>query len=551
MHRMHATHHEQTEVHQVAVAPAAVALELVEQVRRQFLVAARQVIGDPHAPAGTAHQRGFDEVVGEDRPGERAGAGQRRQRAVLDERLHANDRVVAPVMRFTQLPEVEPGGKQRTVDARGELLQPRIERVHARRLGRSLDDAGVGVGLHQSHQAGQAFAAHHAVGVQHHHVAVAAAPATAEVVDVAALALHAAPAAAVEDVTEAIHRTAQLDPGLLLGNTGVGVVAVAEHEDIEVLDLARGQQRLVGRPQPGEHPRYVLVGDGHHQRRTRLGRNRFAARAGGGNVVAITPLEQLEEAHQRRPETHRDPAEQQREQQQNAGLHQVGQDLPRRLLQRLEIDLLQIHQRPALIRQHGLHVPGGDGGLHQHQAQQRSAPVRGDPAPARPVERVRRVGLLHRTVLLEQQAPPAQAQYAGMPGFRHHPRAHDRWRRLDAGAALVILGQHSATLEKVTPGQSQPRRDRTERIARRRCSFGCTLRQCPMDIGQFAPLLLHLLAQRLALASIEGKLGEIMLGGRSLRVFSHGRVSDSSRFRTAWSRHPPAQRAIPPGAPGP
>src|SRR5690606_1608079 len=112
----------------------------------------------------------------------------------------------------------------------------------------------------------------------------------AEVVDVAALALHPAPAAAIEDMAETIHIAAQLQPGLLLGHAGVGIVAVAEHEDIEVLDLARGQQRLVGRPQPGEHPRYVLVGDGHHQRRTRLGRNRFVARAGGGNVVAITPL---------------------------------------------------------------------------------------------------------------------------------------------------------------------------------------------------------------------------------------------------------------------
>src|SRR5690606_23598052 len=120
-----------------------------------------------------------------------------------------------------------------------------------------------------------------------------------------------------------------------------------------------------------------------------------------------------------------------------------------------------------------------------------------------------------------------------------------------AGAALMILGQHSATLEKLTPGQSQPRRHRAERIVRRTRARGCALGQHAMDISQFAPLLVHLLAQRLALASIEGKLGEILLAKRLLRVFSHGRVSDSSRFRTAWSRHPPAQRATPPGAPGP
>ncbi len=290
VHRVHALDQEQPEIHQVAVAPAAVTFELVEQVRRQLFVAAGQVVGDPHAPAGTAHQRCLDEIVGEDVAGEGTLARQRCQRAVLDEGFDPDDRVMPPVMRLAQLPEIEPRGEQRPIDPRGELLHARVERVHAGSLGPCLDDAGAGIGFHQPHQAGQAVTAHHAVGIQHHHVAIAAAPAPAEVVDVAALALHPAPAAAIEDMAETIHIAAQLQPGLLLGHAGVGIVAVAEHEDIEVLDLARGQQRLVGRPQPGEHPRYVLVGDGHHQRRTRLGRNRFVARAGGGNVVAITPL---------------------------------------------------------------------------------------------------------------------------------------------------------------------------------------------------------------------------------------------------------------------
>src|SRR5690606_9884867 len=111
-----------------------------------------------------------------------------------------------------------------------------------------------------------------------------AAPAPAEVVDVAALALHSAATAAIEDMAETVDLAAQLQPGLLLGHASIGVVAVAEHEDIEVLDLTRGQQRFVGGSQPGEYPGHVLVGDGHYQCRARLGRNRFVARAGGGNV---------------------------------------------------------------------------------------------------------------------------------------------------------------------------------------------------------------------------------------------------------------------------
>lgn len=98
MNRVHPSDKEQAEVHQVALTPATVAFQLVQQVRRQLLIGARQIVGNPHPPAGTAHQRGFDEVVRQDRPGKVALARQRRQRAVLNERLHADNGVVAPVV---------------------------------------------------------------------------------------------------------------------------------------------------------------------------------------------------------------------------------------------------------------------------------------------------------------------------------------------------------------------------------------------------------------------------------------------------------------------
>ncbi|MNP25234.1 hypothetical protein D3C76_1180320 [compost metagenome] len=246
MHRVHALDQEQAEVHQVAVAPAAVALELVEQVRRQFFVAARQVVGDPHAPAGTAHQRGFDEVVGEDCTGERTLARQRRQGAVLDERLHADDRVVAPVVRFAQLPEVQAGGEQRTVHAGGELLHARIEGVHARRLGRGLDDPGIRGRFHQADQAGQAFATHYAVGVEHHHVAVVAAPATAEVIEVTALAFDPTAPATIEDAAKALGFAAHFQPCLLFSHGDIGVVGIAEHEEVETVQVTGSCDRLEG-----------------------------------------------------------------------------------------------------------------------------------------------------------------------------------------------------------------------------------------------------------------------------------------------------------------
>ena len=132
MNRVHPSHEEQAEVHQVALAPAAVAFQLVQQVRRQLFIGARQIVGNPHAPAGAAHQRGFNEVVRQNRPGKVALARQRRQRAVLNERFHADDGVVSPVVGLPQLPEVQTRRKQRTIHPGGKLLATRIQRVHAR-----------------------------------------------------------------------------------------------------------------------------------------------------------------------------------------------------------------------------------------------------------------------------------------------------------------------------------------------------------------------------------------------------------------------------------
>lgn len=48
MNRVHPSDKEQAEVHQVALTPATVAFQLVQQVRRQFLIGARQIVGNPH-----------------------------------------------------------------------------------------------------------------------------------------------------------------------------------------------------------------------------------------------------------------------------------------------------------------------------------------------------------------------------------------------------------------------------------------------------------------------------------------------------------------------
>ncbi|MOA27674.1 hypothetical protein D3C78_1485620 [compost metagenome] len=132
---------------------------------------------------------------------------------------------------------MQAGGEQRAVDAGSKLLHACIQGVHARRSRRGLDDPGVRSGFHQAHQTGQALAAHYRVSVEHDHVLVVTAPTTAEVIQVTALALHAAATAAIEDLAEALGFAADVQPGLLLGHADVGVVAVTEDEEIKSIQI--------------------------------------------------------------------------------------------------------------------------------------------------------------------------------------------------------------------------------------------------------------------------------------------------------------------------
>ena len=271
VNRVHPFYQEQAEVHQVTVTPAAVTLELVQQVRRQLFVRSRQVVGNPDAPASTTHQRRFYEVMRQNRTGKRTLTRQRRQRTVFNERLHADNGVVTPVVRLTQLPEVQTGRKQRPVNTGGELLAARIKGVHSGRFWRGLNDTGVRVGLHQTHQTAQAVSAHDGVSIQHHHVAVLVTPATAEVIDVAAFTLHATTAATVEDLAFALHFCNQLHPRFLFRHADIRVVAVAQDVNVEMLRVACRLHGLPGRTQARKYAVNVLVTDRHNQRGTVLG----------------------------------------------------------------------------------------------------------------------------------------------------------------------------------------------------------------------------------------------------------------------------------------
>ncbi len=178
--------------------------------------------------------------MGEDRSRKRAFTRQRCKRTVFNERFHTNNRVMTPVVRLTQLPEVKSGGKQRAINAGSKLLAARVQGVHTRRFRRRLDNPGIRVRFHQAYQTGQTVSAHHGISVQHHHIAVLVAPATAEVINVTAFTLHTTTTTTVENLSFALHFGNQLHPRLLFRNADIRIVAVTQNVNIEMLRIPRG-----------------------------------------------------------------------------------------------------------------------------------------------------------------------------------------------------------------------------------------------------------------------------------------------------------------------
>src|SRR6185436_18947093 len=93
-----AAREKEPQVLQVALAPAPVTAHLLEQRRRHLLVAAAEVVREPERPPGAAHERRLDEIVAQDLAAERLASRQAGQSTMVHEGLHADDRVVPPVL---------------------------------------------------------------------------------------------------------------------------------------------------------------------------------------------------------------------------------------------------------------------------------------------------------------------------------------------------------------------------------------------------------------------------------------------------------------------
>jgi formylmethanofuran dehydrogenase subunit A len=106
---------------QVSLHPATIAHSVVEQVRRQLLVAAAQLGQQPAIPAAAAQESCLDEIVAQDLAVKRRPAGQDRQAAALGEGADAQDGVVAEIVGFARLPEAVAHRQHHPGEARREL----------------------------------------------------------------------------------------------------------------------------------------------------------------------------------------------------------------------------------------------------------------------------------------------------------------------------------------------------------------------------------------------------------------------------------------------
>ena len=181
----------------VALAPALVAAEKFDQ-RRRVLLPAEVLLGQhAHVVAGAPHQRRLDLVVAQHMAAEHAAARQLRDVAMRDERRDADDGVVAPVGAAIALPPGRADGPGAHAEPHAELEEARERAGRGQADDEALQNAELRIGLHDAHQAQDRRRGHEAVGVERDGEFVLAAPALAEVPEVAGLEAGVVGAAAI------------------------------------------------------------------------------------------------------------------------------------------------------------------------------------------------------------------------------------------------------------------------------------------------------------------------------------------------------------------
>src|SRR5580700_3649734 len=95
---------------------------------------------------------------------------------------------MSPIVAVGSLQTGETLPVERAINAGGELLKPRKQRMPPDQRRWNLDQRRTRIGVHQAKKPDERLARHQAVCIKHHHVVVGRAPIFAELTNVAALA---------------------------------------------------------------------------------------------------------------------------------------------------------------------------------------------------------------------------------------------------------------------------------------------------------------------------------------------------------------------------
>ena len=211
------------------------------------------------------------------------------QAAAFGEGVHADDGVVPPVVAVFALPGGNATGDDGAVEGAGELDGARQEGFAANEARHGLQEAEARFGVHARDHFDEGVGVHQAVGVEHDHVGVAAAPAAHEVFDVAGFAADVLCAAAVPDGDgRAFAQDVQCP---CFAEPGVGFLRVGDDEDFAARRDGGLADLLCHRQECGVGHRRVFAVNGHDQRhfaavRVKCGlvaaQRQEAGEAGGG-----------------------------------------------------------------------------------------------------------------------------------------------------------------------------------------------------------------------------------------------------------------------------
>jgi hypothetical protein len=118
--------------------------------------------------------------------------------------------------------------------------------------------------FHHTRHLDDVRAVHEAVGIEHEHGLVSAAPGADEVADVARLAVFIGFTTPVVDPAESAETAAKIGPGDFFKHPEVEIARVAEDEEVERVEVAGGFDGTVDGLDAGTDLDAVLVVNGHH-----------------------------------------------------------------------------------------------------------------------------------------------------------------------------------------------------------------------------------------------------------------------------------------------